>query len=326
MNHGADDVAGELVGALRDLLAKRLTGDPTLLGWWDHERTTWTELADMGLFGICLPEASGGIGLGFADTARAFEALGEARTAGPLVWTQLAAFADPSYLAGTRLITGVDLTAVAPGDPVLVSYLSVADAVLVLSVDGVSLVPVAGVDASLAGTPFDPATPLSVVHGWGEGERLGDVALAERLRRRGMLLTAALLVGVSQTAIHTAVEYAQGRHQFGRPIGSFQALKHLLADSYTRTNLARAAVYAAAELEEAHPEGPMFDLHAAKLLAGRAADKNSRTAVQVYGGMGFAAETQPHLLLKRSWFLEHEFGTVADHALAIGDSLAGASA
>jgi alkylation response protein AidB-like acyl-CoA dehydrogenase len=203
----------------------------------------------------------------------------------------------------------------------LVPYFDAADAVLVLSAEDVRLLEAAEVQVVPLSSSMDPATPFFEITSLGQSTVLGDAAHAASLRRTGTLLTAALQVGISETALRVAVEYANGREQFGRPIGSFQALKHLLADCYVRTNLARAAVYAAAELDDE------FSVAEAKLLAGDAADRNARTAVQVFGGMGFTWETAPHWLLKRAWVLENEFGTQATHAATVADhALAAAGA
>jgi alkylation response protein AidB-like acyl-CoA dehydrogenase len=288
-------------------------------------REWWQRLCAFGAFALPLPEASGGLGLGIEDTSRAFEQLGEALSPGPLVWNQLAAYDVAGVVDGEVLVTGLDTVALAPGDPMLVPYLEFADAVLVLSAEDVRLYDVSGIEALQADSCLDPGTPFSQITSLGDGKLLGDAGHAASLRRIGTLLTAAVQVGVSQTALQVAVDYANGREQFGRPIGSFQALKHLLADCYVRTNLARAAVYAAAELEDE------LSVAEAKLLAGDAADRNARTAVQVFGGMGFTWETAPHWLLKRAWVLENDFGTqaahaatVAEHALVASGSAAGA--
>jgi alkylation response protein AidB-like acyl-CoA dehydrogenase len=273
-------------------------------------RDWWEKLCALGAFAVPLPEDAGGLGLGIQATTHVFEQLGEALSPGPLVWNQLAAFDCAGAVDGQTLITGLDINDLAPGDPMLVPHLERADAVLVLSADA-RLYQVSEVEVVSLASDLDPATPFTQITLHGDGRLLGDTAKATQLRRTGTLLTAALQVGISQTALQVAVDYANGREQFGRPIGSFQALKHLLADCYVRTNLARAAVYAAAELSDE------FSVAEAKLLAGDAADRNSRTAVQVFGGMGFTRETAPHWLLKRAWVLENDFGTQATHAATV---------
>ena len=111
------------------------------------------------------------------------------------------------------------------------------------------------------------------------------------------MLAAAQLVGAAQGALDVASAYALERHQFGVPIGSFQAVKHLLADMYVRVELARSATYAAAAIFDDERAGDAATAAStAKLLAGEAGIANGRTAVQVLGGMGFTWEMTPALL------------------------------
>jgi alkylation response protein AidB-like acyl-CoA dehydrogenase len=166
--------------------------------------------------------------------------------------------------------------------------------------------------------PLDPLTPVGRFAGLPAGTPVAaDVA---ELRRQGTVLSAALLAGLAARALEVARTHALERHQFGVPIGSFQAIQHLLADMYVEANLAQSAVYAAAALDDG------TSAERAKLLAAEAAIANARTAVQVLGGMGFTWEMLPHRLLKRSWVLEQGFGTADDHALHLGRTLSAVTA
>jgi alkylation response protein AidB-like acyl-CoA dehydrogenase len=122
------------------------------------------------------------------------------------------------------------------------------------------------------------------------------------------------------------VAYAKERHQFGKPIGSFQAVKHMCADMLVRAEVARAAVHAAACLADA-PDVARTEAEAAgcaprrlltrsvagaKLLADEAALANARASIQVHGGMGFTWEVPLHLHLKRARVLSTSFGTPAE--------------
>src|SRR5205814_1371057 len=101
--------------------------------------------------------------------------------------------------------------------------------------------------------------------------------------------------------------------QFDRPIGSFQAIKHLLADMVVRVEVARAAVYAAGAHLDAPDDTVDRSISVAKGLAGEAAIANGKTATQVHGGMGFTWEVDVHLYLKRAWVLDTHFGTSEHH-------------
>jgi alkylation response protein AidB-like acyl-CoA dehydrogenase len=160
--------------------------------------------------------------------------------------------------------------------------------------------------------PLDPLTPVGRYTGLGDGMPVGDAATAAHLRLVGTILSAAMLAGIAWRALEVARAYALEREQFGVPIGSFQAIKHMLADMYVRSTLAQSETYAAAVVQGDE------DAAAAKLLATDAAITNAGDAVQVLGGMGFTWEMLPNYLLKRAWVLEHGFGTADEHALRVG--------
>jgi alkylation response protein AidB-like acyl-CoA dehydrogenase len=164
------------------------------------------------------------------------------------------------------------------------------------------------------------------------GRAIGGPPAAARLRTVAGLLAAALQVGLADAAVAMATAYATQRSQFGRVIGSFQAVKHLLADAQVQVEVARAAVQAAGvELDDAadvatgasgarddtddsgSPGGDVDAagsaqarraVDAARIVASRAADRATRACVQVHGGMGFTWELDAHLFLKRALVLD----------------------
>jgi alkylation response protein AidB-like acyl-CoA dehydrogenase len=166
--------------------------------------------------------------------------------------------------------------------------------------------------------PLDPLTPVARAVSVPEGDIVAGPEVAEAWRRQGAVFTAAYLVGMAQRLTDMSVAYAKERHQFDRPIGSFQAVKHLLADMVVRTELARAAVYAAAAHLGATDE-PGLDraVATAKVMGGEAAIANGKTATQVHGGMGFTWEVDVHLYLKRAWVLDTHFGSIDEHCDAV---------
>jgi alkylation response protein AidB-like acyl-CoA dehydrogenase len=140
----------------------------------------------------------------------------------------------------------------------------------------------------------------------------------DQVIHEGALLTAAIQVGLAARFTELAVDYAKTREQFDRPIGSFQAVKHICADMLVKTELARAALHSAAVmLDDPEAGDANRAIAGAKLLADEAATGNSRSCVQVHGGMGFTWEVPVHYLLKRAWLHATEFGTADDHAEAL---------
>jgi alkylation response protein AidB-like acyl-CoA dehydrogenase len=266
----------------------------------------WRRLAEIGVFDL------GGMGLGLADAVVLFEELGAALFPGPLVATALAADLVP----GDAVVTAVDLRT----PVVLAEHLDVATHVVTVADDGLGLLRPAALAATAVDRPLDPLTPVWLVTDGVRGQAIDSPVAA--WMSRGAVLTSALQVGVARGALDLAVRYAKERSQFDRVVGGFQAVKHLLADSLVRVDLARAAVLVAAlTLDDPQIDGAAEAVAAAKVLADEAATLNGRCGVQVHGGMGFSWEVLAHLYLKRAWVLETAYGTAADHLRTLADGL-----
>ncbi len=269
----------------------------------DHD--LWKELGHMGVFGLTVQEAQGGVGLGLAEAAIVFEELGRAAVPGPLVASFLAASCVEGAARGEVIVGAVE-----EAQPAVVENIDGLDLLLVLRPDGVRKTePPHG--RRLA-RPLDPLTPVHHVAELPMGEQLGGAEVSARLHQEAGLLIAALQVGLGQAAVSLATEYAKQRAQFGRPIGGFQAVKHMLADAHVWVDVARAAVHAAAV---ALDEGEGADaietcgVSSARMVASRAAARATSTCVQVHGGMGYTWEVDAHLYLKRVAVLDVAFGT-----------------
>ncbi|MFJ9347253.1 acyl-CoA dehydrogenase family protein [Streptomyces sp. NPDC101237] len=269
---------------MRELLARRFDGEAlrAAAGAPGLDRDLWRELGAAGFFALRLPEADGGVGLGLPEAVLVFEEAGRALLTGPLVATHLAAADVPGAAAGEAVVARVD------GG--LAEWLAGADAVLG---DAAGAVPLRSVD---------PLTPLHRVPG-------ADAAPPDPV---AVLLTAAEQLGTAARVGELAVQHARTREQFGRPIGAFQAVKHLCAEMLVRAETARAAVYAAAVTAD------RVDIAAARLLADEAAVRGARDCLQVHGGMGFTWEAEVHLHLKRAWVRARRGGggTESEEALA----------
>lgn len=303
------------------------------------DREGWRELGEAGVFNLCLAEGDGGLGLGLADAALVFEELGRALVPGPLVASHLAAglipgAADGSVVVGVGVVERVQSVAgleaaESTSDPVIplvVEHLADLDVLLVMSDDGVGSVDPASLDAKRLDRPMDPLTPLWTLRSLPAGTTLGGPDLSARWRRDGAVLTSALQIGAAAWTTELAVEYAKQRKQFGRPIGGFQAIKHLCADMVVRTEVARAAVQAAAVTVDQPDVGdPRVAAAGAKLLADEAALANGRSCIQVHGGMGFTWEVPAHLAYKRSRVLATQFGTGDEWAEALAESIDGSA-
>ncbi len=269
----------------------------------------WRDLSALGVFQVGLSEKQGGLGLGRADLALVFEELGRCLAPGPLIFTELAAGLLPDAETGGCVVGGLDLRGSKPG-PVLVSHWPSLDYFMTLRDEGVYVLEVAGLEAKRIKNPMDPLTPIHQVEALPLGDALGDASLADLLGLRGRALASAFALGISEATLDLALAYAKEREQFDRPIGSFQSIKHMLADMFARLELARAAVYAAGATldfpEAGHPERAVC---AASICAAESAMKNARACIQVHGGMGYTWEVAAHYYLKRCWVLESMFGS-----------------
>jgi alkylation response protein AidB-like acyl-CoA dehydrogenase len=285
------------------------------------DRSSWHALADLGVFGLLAPVESGGSGLGCVEATVVFEQLGGHLVEGPVVWSTITASLMTGTVDGSRVVAGLEFD-LQSADPVLVEHGAEADTVVVLRHGGVFAHERDDLADSTALEPRDPLTPVTRFARLPEGSRIGEAEAAQHLRLLGTVLCAAQLLGIAGQSLEVARDYALTREQFNVPIGSFQALKHLMADMFVRVELARSATYAAASVIDNPRVGDAERaVRIAKLLAGEAALANSRAAVQILGGMGFTWAMPPHFLLKRSWVLENSFGTTEEHARALGTGL-----
>jgi hypothetical protein len=275
------------------------------------DRAAHAELAEAGVFSLRSD------GFGVADAAVVFEELGRAAVPGPLVWLYLA----DGHVDG--IAGGLETAHREP--PWMIEHLDVLDTLLVVDDGGVQAIPAGKVAGAVpVRRPLDPLTPVHRVEQLPPGQRVGGDDLVARWRLEGAVVTAAFLVGTAHACTDLSVAYAKERRQFDRPIGSFQAVKHVLADMLVRAEVARASVHAAAcTLDDPDVGDVARAVAGAKLLAGEAAISNGKTATQVHGGMGFTWEVDVHLYLKRAWVLDTVLGSVDEHADAVAATLAG---
>jgi alkylation response protein AidB-like acyl-CoA dehydrogenase len=284
----------------------------------------WRRLGEAGVFNLCLAEEAGGVGLGLAEAALVFDELGRSLVPGPLVASHLAAGLVDGADDGSVVVGLIEAGRSTDGAvPVFIEYLEDLDVLLVLSDNGIASVDPGSLDASRRTRPMDPLTPVWSVPSLPQGTPLAGPDIADWWRRDGTVLTAALQVGLAGWTTELAVDYAKQRQQFGRPIGGFQAIKHLCADMAVRAEVARCSVHAAAVTVDQPDVGDaLVAAQGAKLLADEAATANGRSCIQVHGGMGFTWEVPAHLAYKRARVLATQFGTGDQLADSLADSLA----
>ncbi|MEU3300718.1 acyl-CoA dehydrogenase family protein [Streptomyces sp. NPDC006678] len=272
-------------------------------------RAVWARLAETGVFALAVPEAYEGLGPRPVELALAFVELGRHAVPGPLVETAaaatlLAGLGDPAL--AKRFLPGI-----AAGETVatlaLEGYgpyaLDADTASVTLTVVGDELRVAPGHGPVRASA--DPARRLAVPDGRGEVLATGAhvAAAAARAVDRARLATAAQALGTGLALLQRTVAYVGQRSQFGVAIGSFQAVKHRLADTLIALEFARPLVLGAA-LTTAPA-----DIAAAKAAAGDAAYGAARTALQLHGAVGYTEELDLSLWLRKARPLRDAWGT-----------------
>lgn len=330
---GPDQIERDYAASLRALLADRCPPDAVRGAWrlpGGVPMDLWRELGETGLFGIAVDEAHGGAGLDLGSLVIAMEELGGAAAPGP--FAEAAAVCAPLLAASGRT---AELDALLAGDLVIttclgpdryVAHLGGASRLLLQRGDTVSLLGADSVEATEIRS-VDGGRPLSRIDSFDEraadeGRLEIDRGTLDRAFDSGAIAVGGYLVGLSRAAIDRAVEYTQERRQFGRPIGSFQAVQHGLADAHVEVELARGLVrYAAAATADRAagiaelPAGVLASM--AKVSAGRAARFAAEHALQAHGAMGYSFECDLQLWLKRIWSLEPAFGDLGWHRARI---------
>jgi alkylation response protein AidB-like acyl-CoA dehydrogenase len=160
---------------------------------------------------------------------------------------------------------------------------------------------------------WQPAPKTRVAEG-ARGRALQAAALD-----RGALAAAAEQLGAADRLISMAVAYAKQRHQFGQPIGGFQAVKHMLANPKVELEYARPVVHRAAHSVARGAGQRSVHVSMAKIAADGAATRAARVALQVHGAIGYTWEQDLHLWMRRAWSLEQAFGRSAFHRRRVAD-------
>jgi alkylation response protein AidB-like acyl-CoA dehydrogenase len=312
-----------------------------------YDRDLWEAMAGQGWLGVARSEAAGGVGLGMVEVAVLCEELGRRVAPAPFASTVVAlsaldgAASDPTVPTATRKLAAEAAEGVAAGErmgcvawaaggevaarpegdrwsisgrPEPTLYASVADVVVVVEAHAVFAV---FLDAG-SRPPPEPAMDRTRPLAWLRFEetpahRIGGAEAAARAIDRAATAWSAELLGASDRALEVSTEYAKVRKQFGRPIGSFQAVKHRLADAVVDVEGMRSTAYHAAWcLDADHPDRSLA-ASMAKAWASDASHRVMATGLQVHGGIGFTWDHDLHLLLKRAQLDAASFGSAEWH-------------
>jgi alkylation response protein AidB-like acyl-CoA dehydrogenase len=293
-----------------------------------YDSRLWRKLADQGYTGIIFPEEYGGAGLGKVELILLMEEAGRGLLPGPFFSTvalggsliDVVASAEQKnkYLAPIcrgEARSNVAVNGNLSGEKLFVPDAAVADFILVLAQNGVFVV-----DARSPSVTISPMSSMdltrkvySVQFKGAPAEKLGDLGAVHAAIDLATVALVAEMVGGMQRTLDLTVEYAKTRKQFGKTIGSFQAVQHQCADMYLETESSRsAAYYAAWALQENAPDASAA-VSIAKIYASDAGRTVGNRGIQIHGGMGFTWENDLHLYYRRAKASEIAFGDATFH-------------
>jgi alkylation response protein AidB-like acyl-CoA dehydrogenase len=279
-------------------------------------RKVWAQLADLGITALNVPERFDGLDAHPVDLVVAMERLGRWCVPGPIV--------ESIAVAPVLLAEGDDRCAALASGELIASVALPPQTPRAVDADAAGLILAAEADGRVSEAnagdrheSVDPSRHLFDVDATSESWQ-ADVARAYEF---GALATAAQLVGAGQALLDTAVDYAKQRAQFGRIIGSYQAIKHKLADVHIALELARPLVYGAALSLADGSADTARDVSAAKASASDAALLAARSALQTHGAIGFTAEHDLSLWLLRVQALRSAWGDPASHRRRVLEAL-----
>lgn len=318
MRFAFDEDQTDLRDAVRDLLAKECPPEVVRAAWEnDTGRTAsvWDGLAEMGVVSMTLPESAGGLGMGALDWVLVMEEAGRAALPEPIVETTVVGLplleslgADMPAGSGSVAL-GIDDGLWLYADTAAALVVGDADRISSVARDDVDLVAERSVDRSRR--LFTAVIPPGAETVLAEGPEATRASASAH--DRGALAAAAQLIGLAERMLAMTVEYVSERRQFGKPVGSQQALKHKLADVAVAVEFARPLVYRAAwSLDQGDPAAALH-VSMAKAQASDAAELAAAHALQCHGAIGYTYEYDLQLYMKRAWCLAREWGDARTH-------------
>ena len=320
--------------SVRDFLTAEVTPERIRASWASatgRDPALWQQLVELGLVGLTVPAEHGGLGMSELDFVLLAQECGYVALPEPLVHTALVAAPLLRDIGGElagdwlpRIAAGEARVAVGLEQNLLVEDAHVADLLLLQRGDAwYALDP--GRVGLRHNESVDPSRRLYAVAIASGAQPVvrGEAAaqLTAASLDRGALGCAAQALGLAQRMVDMAVSYSADRQQFGKPIGSFQAVKHLMANVAVRLEYARAPVHRAAySVAHGEPRAATAVSHA-KLVACEAANLAAKNCIQVHGAMGYTWEVDLHIFMKKAWALANTWGDSAFHKARVADTI-----
>jgi alkylation response protein AidB-like acyl-CoA dehydrogenase len=316
VNFDLDEMQRDFAAAAREFFAEQVDLEQvrTLLDSPAEPAPGRKALADLGFYGITVPESAGGLGRSLLDIAVVAEEAGRVLAGPSLVTAARAAVlleGDGDRLAA--LASGSTAFAVLDGSPdASAPAIDALDATEFLALDGDTLV--VGPGQVTPGEPIDATRRLGSVRLTGRTALRRDArALWEKAYQVAAVVLAAEDLGSAARALEIGVEYARTRETFGRAIGSYQAVKHRLVDVWVGADQLRSLVWWAAWAADNAPGELTLAASAAKSYSARVLEETTETVVQIHGGIGFTWEHDAHLYWRRAKVDRLLLGDEAEH-------------
>lgn len=315
--------------SIKDFLQKEVTPDAVRLSWdspTGRSDELWQKMVELGLTSMLVPEAQGGLGMREIDFVLIAQECGRVALPEPIVDTAMVVTpllkdltdVDPRCVRLLeKIASGETKVAIGHAANDLVSDAHIADHLLLTQGEQIHLVGKDQVNL-IAQESVDPSRKLFTVE-WDANDETKlingstGVKLLAATLNRGAVAAAAQLLGLSEQMVEMTVQYTQDRTQFGKPIGSYQALKHHMANCAVKNEFAKATLHRAAYTITEKPVHGDFAVSHAKLAAGEAATLSAKNSIQCHGAMGYTWECDLHIWMKRAWALDKFWGHPGFH-------------
>ncbi len=327
MEFGLSEEQQELASIVRSLLARRADSAAVRAASTSaegHDATLWATLVEqVGVAALNIPEEHGGAGFSLFESLVVLEEVGRSLAPTPLL---------TSLIASEALLAGGDLDAmgrllprIAAGEVAALvdgaaPSLDADRATILLAISGDDLVEVdpATVSPTLVGSVDRTLRMGTVDLAGATTSPAGDGATAaQRARLVAVVGVCALQAGLAARAVEMTVSYAKARVQFGRPIGSFQALKHRMADMLVLQEMVRSASWSASYAVATRADDAEHLTHVAKAYCSDALDRIAAETIQLHGGIAITWEHDAQLVFKRAHALGQLFGQAHEHRAVI---------
>jgi len=298
--------------AIKSFLAEECAPASIRDGWEKNKSFNlerWKNLIELGVLSSNLPEEKGGLGMDQVTLALMVEEMGYAGLPEPVAEQiflvndvipflpkNITEAVESNYNDGTQYIALAHPLAPNP------LFLNDAAGLILLDSSECKFIAKDDMDFEIISSN-DPSRELFKVSSMNDAISTSENfdELNSAVSSRGSLMTAALLIGLAQKMIDLSSVYVLDRAQFGKPIGSFQAVKHMLADVAVKIEFAKPAVYRAAySLSQNNPKSALHCAHA-KLMCTQAAELACKNSIQAHGAMGYTWEMDLHIYMRKAW-------------------------